>query len=179
VGVATPGKRSFWLHQLAEYLIGAVFIAQGLQSTTPLVPSVLGGLVMLNAACAKGPLSAFRIFGRRMHRILDALIIALIIFASLQPWVSIDSSTRLVMGLLGFVLGFVWVQSDFAEKVKREHAKTAVAPVHPPTAEVAPPSPKPPRGPDGSTSDAIGRAAGRLAGKGVNAYRARRDQLKR
>jgi hypothetical protein len=169
--VTAPGKRSFWLHQAAEYLIGAVFVAQGLQSPTPIVPSVLGGFIMLNAACTKGSLSAFRLIGRRMHRILDAVIIGLILVACIQPWISIDNSTRLIMAMLAFVLGFVWWQSDFTEKAP------ATRPAAPPS--TSEPAPIADPGPDGSRPDTIGRAAGRLAGKGVNAYRARRDQLKR
>jgi hypothetical protein len=167
--VAAPGKRSFWLHQAAEYLIGAVFIAQGLQSTTPLVPSLLGGLIMLNAACVKGSLSAFRVIGRRTHRILDAVIIGLIVVVALLPGLSIDNSTRLIMLLLAFVLGFVWWQSDFSEKVNKSPSQAS----EPATMATEPTAP------DGTMPDTIGRAAGRLAGKGVNAYRARRDQLRR
>ena len=51
-------KRPFWLHQAAEYLLGAVLIAQGLQSPTPAVPAVAGGLIMANAAIVRGPLAA-------------------------------------------------------------------------------------------------------------------------
>ena len=51
------GKRPFWMHQIAEYIIAVVFIAQGLQARTPGVPAVLGGLVLLNAASAKAPAS--------------------------------------------------------------------------------------------------------------------------
>ncbi len=175
--VPTPGKRPFWLHQAAEYLIGAVFVAQGLQSPTPLVPSVLGGLVMLNTACAKGTLSAFRVFGKRMHRILDVVVFALVLVGAMQPFVSLDNSTRLIMIVLVLVLGFIWVQSDFTDsrseiksKARRE-ARLAkangAAAAEPVPARVANP-------PDGTTADAIGRAAGRLAGKGVKAYRARK-----
>jgi hypothetical protein len=156
------------LHQAAEYLIGAVFIAQGLQSKTPIVPSLIGGLVMLNAACVKGSLSAFRVIGRRTHRILDAVIIGLTVVVALMPGLSIDNSTRVIMLLLAFVLGFVWWQSDFSDKASKSRPQQQA------TDAAATPSE-----PDGSMPDTIGRTAGRLAGKGVNAYRARRDQLKR
>jgi hypothetical protein len=177
--VPTPGKRPFWLHQAAEYLIGAVFVAQGLQSPTPLVPSVLGGLVMLNAACAQGTLSAFRVFGKRMHRILDVVVFGLIAIGAVQPFVSLDNSTRLIMIVLLLVLGFIWVQSDFtdsrgeikakARKQARAAKASGAAATQPMPARVANP-------PDGTTADAIGRTAGRLAGKGVKAYRARKPR---
>ena len=56
--------RPFWIHQAAEYLIGIALVAQGLQSPKPLVPCVVGALVILNAAVSIGPLGAFRWFGR-------------------------------------------------------------------------------------------------------------------
>jgi hypothetical protein len=174
--VATPGKRSFWLHQAAEYLIGAVFVAQGLQSPDPLIPSVLGGLVMVNTACAKGTLSAFRLFGKKTHRLLDAIVIAVILVFTVQPVISIDASTRLIMGVLALVLGFIWKQSDFTDSTReirtRERAEARAAGV--PAAPARAPS-----RPDGSAADTIGRTAGRLAGKGVNIYRSRKSGTSR
>lgn len=160
--------------------MGAVFVAQGLQSPTPLVPSLCGGLVMLNTACAKGPLSAFRVFGRRMHRLLDAVVIGIIIVMTAQPVVHIDLSTRLIMGVLAFVLAFVWWQSDFSETAKtlrkeaerRQAEQPAVAPMSAATAPA-------PRRPDGTVADTVGRTAGRLAGKGVNIYRAQAAKRKK
>ena len=46
--------RPFWLHQAAEYLIGLVLVAVGLQSLEPLWPTLAGGLVILNAAVSTG-----------------------------------------------------------------------------------------------------------------------------
>ena len=180
--VPTPGKRPFWLHQAAEYLIGAVFVAQGLQSPTPIVPSVVGGLVMLNTACAKGTLSAFRVFGKRMHRILDVVVFGLILIGTVQPFVSVDNSTRLIMIVLALVLGFIWVQSDFTDsrgeiKAKaRKQARIAKATGAAAAGSEPAPAARVSTPPDGTTADAIGRAAGRLAGKGVKAYRARKPR---
>jgi hypothetical protein len=175
--VPTPGKRSFWLHQAAEYLIGAVFVAQGLQSPDPVVPSVLGGLVMINTACAKGTLSAFRIFGKKVHRMLDAIVILVILAFTVQPVISIDPSTRLIMGVLALVLAFIWKQSDFTDSTRevrtRERAEARAAGL--PVAETVTPMSKP----DGSAADTIGRTAGRLAGKGVNIYRSRKSSSRR
>ena len=42
--------RPFWLHQLVEYMIGLILVATGLQGPEPLVPAVVGGVVLLNAA---------------------------------------------------------------------------------------------------------------------------------
>ncbi len=194
------GKRPFWMHQAVEYMMGAVFVAQGLQSLTPIVPSICGGLVMLNTACAKGPMSAFRVFGRRMHRILDAVVILFVVVMTVQPVISVDSSTRAIMAVLAFVLAFIWLQSDFSESAKtlrkeaqaREKAAAAPAVVasgEPAASEASSAStsgsasqsgaasaaarPRPATRPagDGTVADTVGRTAGRLAGKGVNIYR--------
>ena len=68
------GKRSFWMHQLAEYVIGFALVATGLQSPEPLVPTLLGALIVLNTACVDAPFGAFRKVGRRMHRVLDIVV---------------------------------------------------------------------------------------------------------
>ena len=69
-----------------------------------------------------------------------------VVVAGVQPWVSVEGSTRFTMLALVFVLGFVWMQTSFAEKARRRDTITA----------------------DGGRGAEIGRMAGRLAGDGVN-----------
>jgi hypothetical protein len=146
--------RPFWLHQLVEYVIGIVLIAQGLQGPEPLLPALAGGLVIVNAAITAGPLSAFRIIGRRTHRVLDVVVIVLVLAAALQPWVEADIGSRIVMFGIAVVLGFVWWYTDFAERAARRDRRAAAA---------------------GQRSDDLGRNAGRLAGSAVSAWRRRRS----
>jgi len=134
--------RPFWMHQVVEYIIGAVFVSAGFGSPTPAVPAVLGAIVMLNAAIAIGPASAFRLVHRRVHRILDLVVIGLVAVAVVQPWIEIDSNGRILIGLLGIVLAFVWWNTDFATKDQRKQRR-----VQTPT-------------PD---SEQVGRSAGRSA----------------
>ncbi len=91
--------RPFWMHQVVEYIIGAVFVSAGFGSPTPAVPAVLGAIVMLNAAIAIGPAAAFRLVHRRVHRILDLVVIGLVAVAVVQPWIEIDGNARLLIGL--------------------------------------------------------------------------------
>jgi hypothetical protein len=142
------GKRAFWMHQLAEYVLGGVLVAQGLQSPQPVIPAVAGGLVMLNTACAKGSLAAFRVVPRRVHRVLDLVVIGLIAAGAVQPFVSLDVAARLTMLGVGAVLVVVWRQSDFSERAARAQI-----------------------GAEGGRSTEIGRLAGRAVGGGVNAVR--------
>ena len=187
------------MHQIAEYIIAAVFIAQGLQSKTPAIPSVLGGLVLLNAACAKGPAAAFQMLGRSLHKVIDLALIGVIVLMAVQPVISLDNNTRVIMGVLAFVIGFVWLGSDFSPPVKRERSKTvaagarvastlrqatAAAPVRTSAAtKTAPANTPPPKTSpsktspsktSGSRAEDVGRTAGRLAGRGVNMYRNRK-----
>ena len=141
-------KRPFWMHQVVEYILGVALIATGLQSPTPIVPGVLGLLIILNAAITKGPVGAFRVLSKKVHRVLDVGLIALTFVAAFQPWLDTDSGVRLIVVFIGVVHAFVWWQSNFAEKVKGPKASG-----------------------EGGRSTEIGRFAGRLVGNGVNAVR--------
>ena len=141
---ASNGKRPFWMHQLVEYIMGGVLVAQGLQSPTPTVPAVMGGVVMLNAACAQGSLSAFSVVPMKAHRVLDICIAVAVVLMGVQPWVSVENGVRAVMVLVGVVLGFVCLMTNYTVKPKRTRKK-------------------------GQLSEDIGRAAGRAVGDGINA----------
>ncbi len=135
------------MHQAVEYLLGGVLVAQGLQSPAPVAPSLAGLLVLANACTVRdGALSAFRLVSRSAHRIIDVVVIAAVVLLALQPWTEVDSGARIVMIGIAAVMGFVWWQSSFAEKQRRE---TMVA--------------------QGGLSTEIGRRAGRMVGDGINA----------
>ncbi len=144
--------RPFWIHQLAEYLIGVALVAQGLQSPEPLVPAILGVVVIVNIAVARGPLSAFGWVGRRTHRWLDLVAMAAIAAAVVQPWIESDSGARVVMAILLGPLGFLWFYTDWVEKKGRKDRRAAQA---------------------GQSSAQVGRVAGRVAGNAYNAIKAR------
>ena len=141
--------RPFWLHQAAEYLIGLVLVAMGLQSIHPAVPTIAGGVVILNAALVDGPLGAFRLFSRPAHRIVDLVVICLLAAAALWPWSDIDSTSRLLLASAAAVLGVVWWNSAFVTRSK-------------PGADLRV-----------GRSEAIGRSAGRMAGGIAKAVRDR------
>jgi len=144
------------MHQLVEYMIGLILVATGLQGPEPLVPAVVGGVVLLNAAVAIGPLSAFRVVGRRVHRVVDLVVIAFVVVAAVQPWVDVDVGTRAIMVGIALVYGFVWFYSDFAEKQARKQRRAAMA--------------------TGDRGEDLGRTAGRLAGNAVTAWRRRKPE---
>lgn len=155
--------RPFWLHQSAEYLIGLVIIAMGLQSIEPAVPTVAGGVVLLNAALVDGPLGAFRLFSRRAHRVVDVVVIAGLLLLAVLPFVDVDSSTRVILFGGGVVLAVVWWNSAFEPRRPRRSRRPG-GDAGPPVGSTAKPTDR---------SEAIGRGAGRLAGGIAKAVRDR------
>ena len=116
------------MHQIVEYVIGASFISAAIASSTPIIPIVLGGIILVNAAVATGPAGAFRLVHRQVHRIFDLAIMGVILLASIQPIYEVQSATRAVMIALGLVMAFVWWNSDFAtrdERKKRRGSRSA------------------------------------------------------
>jgi hypothetical protein len=155
-------QRPFWTHQLVEYLLGIGLISAAIQMPQPAVPAVLGLVIILNAAIAKGAAGAFRLTGKRLHKQLDVVVMLLLIAGAVQPWVSIDNTSRLLLGGVAFVLWFVWFHTDFTEKTSRAERRAASS-----SAEAA----------DRPSSEAIGRGAGRVVGGGVNSLKRWKDSF--
>lgn len=153
------GKRPFWMHQLVEYILGGAMVASGLQSPEPIMPSVVGGVVLLYAASTKGAVSAFRLLDRRIHRWFDPVLIVAQIVAAVQPWVEVDDGTRFIMIAIALVHGVVWWGSSFHEKQRPTADEKAAAR----QATLAASS--------GDRSTDIGKKAGRAVGVGVNMVR--------
>jgi hypothetical protein len=151
-------QRPFWSHQLVEYLVGIGLISAAIQMPQPAVPAVLGLVIILNAAIAKGAAGAFRLAGKRVHKQLDVVVMLLLIAGAVQPWVSIDNTSRLLLGGVAFVLWFVWFHTDFTEKAPRAERKA--------TSKAGRPS-----------SEDVGRGAGRVVGGGVNSLKRWKDSF--
>jgi len=138
--VSDVAKRSFWLHQLAEYVIGAALLATGLQSPDPAVPAIVGGVIVVNAAIVDAPLSAYRLVGRRVHRVLDVLLV--IATAAVAVLADVDGGTRLVVALISVVLATVVFRTDYSKREPKPFVAT----------------------PEGR-ADELGRLAGRASGR--------------
>lgn len=146
--------RPFWLHQGVEYLIGAVFVSSSIQSETPAVPAVLGVAIMVNAALTIGPAGAFRLYGRKLHRVVDIVIIAAVVVAAVQPAVALGDNARVLMVLLAVVLAFVWWNTDFATREERKERRRSAKSQR--------------KKPARPTSEEVGQKAGRIVGDGIN-----------
>lgn len=148
---------------MVEYVIGIALISSSVQLPDPAVPALLGLLIILNAAVAKGSAGAFGLVGRRLHRMLDLVVIAILTFFAFQPFWSIDTTTRMLIGSIAFILCFVWFYTDYTEKLsgsERKVQRTAA------TAERSP-----------MDSIKFGRQAGRLVGGTVNSAKRWKDNL--
>lgn len=161
--MADSGKRPFWMHQLVEYILGVALLASGMQSPQPIVPSLLGGIIIMHAAITRGSLAAFRLIDRKLHRVLDPFVIGLQFFAAVQPWVSVDNGTRAIIAAIAVVHLVVWVGSSYTEKQKVPKVATASTP----KSAAAPTTPAAPT--DRATS--LGQSAGRFVGSGVRVVR--------
>lgn len=138
------------MHQIVEYLLGGTLLAQGLQSPEPVAPALAGLLVLANATTVRGAaFSAFRLVSRRVHRVLDLVVIAAVVVLAVQPWIDADDGLRLVMLGIAAGLGFVWWRSSFAERARPSVATGAVD----------------------DRGVRMGRAAGRFVGDGINAVK--------
>jgi hypothetical protein len=147
--------RPFWVHQIAEYLLGAALITQGMQDRQPLVPTLAGALVIVNASIVHGPLGAFKWVRRSQHRWLDLAVMIAIVVGVVQPWLDITSAGQLVMLVMLLPLGFLWFYTDWADRPARQQRRV----------ERASPS-----------SASMGRSAGRVAG---TAYSAAKSAVRR
>lgn len=141
--MAERALRPFWMHQLVEYIVGIAVLVQGLQDPEPIIPSLAGVLVIVNAAAVRGPLGAFKFIGRRIHRWLDLLVAAAIIVAAVQPWVPIEFTGRAILLIVLVPLGFLWYYTDWEERAGRKARRQSQA---------------------GDTGADLGGKAGRLAG---------------
>jgi hypothetical protein len=157
------------MHQLVEYLLGAVLLSQGLQAAEPAIPSVLGALIVVNAAVAAGPLAAAPRLPRPLHRIADVVLLAGIVLGAAAPSAWVTGSTRIVLGGVALVYGFVILRSDYSPKPVRARRSGRTRPVGSPGS----PGVRPPPVPAADRSEALGRAAGRTTARLYNAARRR------
>jgi hypothetical protein len=139
-------KRPFWLHQVVDYILGIVLMAQASEAPKPLVPLIVGFLVLVNAACVDGPIAAFRGLARKHHRIVDILLL-LVVFAVGISGYGLKSSNKVAFICVAVLWVVVILNSNYAEKVKRK--------------KLAP----------DERSEAVGKMAGRAVAGGVNSWR--------
>ena len=94
------------------------------------MPCVSAAVIIIHAAITKAPLAAFRVSNRTVHRVVDVGVIAFEVVAAVQPFVSVEATTRMIMLAIAFVHAFIWWQTSFATKPPKQ-PKQAAAPAAP------------------------------------------------
>lgn len=118
-------QRPFWLHQFTEYVIGFALIVFGFQDTAPVIPAVAGVVVLVNAACVRGPLGAFTFIGRRVHRVIDLVVMVVLVALAIQPWTDVSALGRVVLLAITVPMGFMWWYTDWEEREGRKQRRAA------------------------------------------------------
>jgi hypothetical protein len=164
----------FWAHQLAEILLGVVLLFEGARTGTHVAVMVAGVALLVFSVITDGPLSAWPLIPRRIHRIGDFVFAG--IFAVSPFLLGVDDAAGIVLlGAAAVVMLWLGLRSDFRTKAKRRRRRSAPAPAPAPTRVAEPAAdPKPAPGPVAArpaapTARDAGRTLGRLRTGGVRA----------
>ena len=158
MGRSDPLKLPFWMHQLMEYGLGLALLLQAPHAELPLVLLASGAGIIILGGTAKGPLAAWRGVNKRTHRRLDlaCALVALVVAVVFWSRLGVTSGGTLVV-----VAVFLLLLASSVDVRER------------------PPRTWPGRGSGPSApldSEEVGRAAGRVVVKGVQAYRNRKKR---
>lgn len=101
-------RKHMWLVQLLEYAIGFAIAWSASRASAPLIPAIVAGAVICNAAIVKAPLSAFRITGPQVHRAIGIALSVAILAAAI--FVDVDAMTKALLVIGAVAEGFVSVR---------------------------------------------------------------------
>jgi hypothetical protein len=121
-------KRSFWLHQVCEYVVAGFLASAATQSSQPVPLALLALLVLVNAATVQGPISAFQFVSRSIHRVFDIAIIATMLATAVLT--DLNASARITVIGLTALLAMIVIGTNYAksEPRVRTRSRTATSP---------------------------------------------------
>jgi hypothetical protein len=109
-------KLPFWIHQIVEYALALVAASSAARAPHPEYPVIAAALVLVLAATADGPFAAFRGVPRKIHRIADLSLAAVLIVAALVLRSKMGSgSSALIIGLGALLAALSW-RTDYRPK---------------------------------------------------------------
>ena len=164
------GRVPFWLHQLVELLLGILLLVEGARTGQHTVVLVsLGGVLLLLALCSDGALGAWTWIGRRVHRVLDLVVAAVLAVSPLL--FGLDHLLAIVI-LEVAAAAMLWLalRTEWRRREKPTPAAPPPAPAAPPKTP-APPNapaaaPKPPAAPTPPLARKVGSAVGKARDDG-------------
>jgi len=154
----SAGRVPFWIHQLVELLLGGLLLVEGArtdQHTAVLVS--LGAVLLLLALCSAGALGAWTWIGRRLHRVLDLVVAAVLALSPLL--LGLDHVLAIVI-LEVAAAAMVWLalRTEWRTKPKRSSKRPSPSP--------AASAPQPPPSPSAPLARKVGTAVGRARDDG-------------
>jgi hypothetical protein len=169
----------FWIHQLVELLLGGLLLVEGARTgehTAVLVS--LGAVLLLLALGSDGALGAWTWIGRRLHRVLDLVIAAVLALSPLL--LGLDHLLAIVI-LEVAAAAMVWLalRTEWRTKPKRSPKRSSQPPAATPTPLAPAPAPPAPPPLARKVGTAVGRARddgprqlGKLVGRAQRAAKA-------
>ncbi len=110
-----------WVFQLLEYAVALMLASYATRAVEPIVPALVAGAVLLNAALFDGPLSAFRVFNTATHRALGIFLgLGTIVIAFLG---SLDMTNRATLILTGVAEVFISVRFGYGIRTTRSRSE--------------------------------------------------------
>ena len=160
------GLVPFWVHQLVELLLGILLLVQGARTGEHTVVLVsLGGLLLLLALCSDGALGAWPWIGRRVHRVLDLLVAAVL---ALSPLVfGLDHLLAIVIvEIAAGAMLWLGLRTEWRTRPKRAAPAPAPAPEVPEAATPPAPAPVTRAAPEVPLARKLGSAVGKARDDG-------------
>ena len=111
--------RGFWLHQIVEYIIGIGMLFLAGQSSQPVWPAIIGVVILVNSAMSDGAMSAYRVIPRRIHKVVDWVVIVSAIAASILA--DHDAQARVSLLGVGIILAVIALGTNYAGKAGRSN----------------------------------------------------------
>ena len=116
---------AFWLHQLAEYLLGFLLFLTAIRLIgRPMIHALAGGILLITlAGITHGPLAMVRWIGRSTHRALD---IGLAVLFAASPLLLRTGNVAMIILAEGIALGLLSLvrRTAYVDPPRRSPATT-------------------------------------------------------